>query len=140
MQDVRVTLYDGKDHPVDGKEIAFVTAGKKAFQDAATKAKPIVLEPIVNVELTSPDSAIGDVSGDLSARRGQITGHVSGRGGMITVVGHAPLAELDSLQSRIKSLTGGQGSYTMEFSHYEQVPPNVQHQMAAAHKPEQDEQ
>jgi len=140
MQDVRVTVYDGKNHPVDGKEIAFVTAGKKAFLDAAAKAKPIVLEPIVNVELTAPDSAIGDVSGDLSARRGQITGHVSGRGGMITVVGHAPLAELDSLQSRIKSLTGGQGSYTLEFSHYEQVPPNVQQQMATQHKPEQDEQ
>jgi len=140
LQDIRVTVYDGKNHPVDGKEIAFVAAGKKAFLDAAAKAKPIILEPIVNVELTAPDSAIGDVSGDLSARRGQITGHVSGRGGMITVVGHAPLAELDSLQSRIKSLTGGQGSYTMEFSHYEPVPPHVQQQMAALHKPEQDEQ
>jgi elongation factor G len=140
LQDVRVTVYDGKNHPVDGKEIAFVTAGKKAFLDAAAKARPIVLEPIVNVELTAPDSAIGDVSGDLSARRGQITGHVSGRGGMITVVGHAPLAELDSLQSRIKSLTGGQGSYTLEFSHYEQVPPQVQQRMAAEHHPEQDEQ
>jgi elongation factor G len=140
MQDVRVTVYDGKNHPVDGKEIAFVSAGKKAFLDAASKAKPIVLEPIVNVELTAPDSAIGDVSGDLSARRGQITGHVSGRGGMITVVGHAPLAELDSLQSRIKSLTGGQGSYTLEFSHYEPVPPQIQQKMAAEHHPEQEEQ
>jgi elongation factor G len=140
LQDVRVTVYDGKNHPVDGKEIAFVTAGKKAFLDAASKARPIVLEPIVNVELTAPDSAIGDVSGDLSARRGQITGHVSGRGGMITVVGQAPLAELDTLQSRIKSLTGGQGSYTLEFSHYEQVPPHVQQKMAAEHHPEQDEQ
>ncbi|MDP2788095.1 MAG: elongation factor G [Pseudomonadota bacterium] len=140
MQDVRVTVYDGKNHPVDGKEIAFVMAGKKAFLDAAAKANPIVLEPIVNIELTAPDSAIGDVSGDLSARRGQITGHASGRGGMISVVGHAPLAELDSLQSRIKSLTGGQGSYTLEFSHYEQAPPYIQQQMAALHKPEQDEQ
>jgi elongation factor G len=139
MQDVKVTVYDGKNHPVDGKEIAFVTAGKKAFLDAATKARPIVLEPIVNVELTTPDSSVGDVSGDLSSRRGQITGHVSGRGGMITVVGQAPLAELDNFQSRIKSLTGGQGSYTLEFSHYEQVPPNVQQQLAAQHKPIQDE-
>lgn len=140
MQDVRVTVYDGKNHPVDGKEIAFISAGKKAFLDAALKAKPIVLEPIVNIELTTPDSAIGDVSGDLSARRGQITGHASGRGGMITVVGTAPLAELDSLQSRIKSLTGGQGSYTLEFSHYEPVPPQVQEKMAAKHHPERDEQ
>jgi elongation factor G len=140
MQDIKVTVYDGKNHPVDGKEIAFVTAGKKAFLDAAAKAKPIVLEPIVNVELTTPETAVGDVSGDLSARRGQITGHQTGRGGMITVVGQAPLAELDSFQSRVKSLTGGQGSYTLEFSHYEQVPPQVQQQLAAQFKPEQDEQ
>lgn len=139
MEDVKVTVYDGKNHPVDGKEIAFVTAGKKAFLDAAAKAKPIVLEPIVNVELTTPDSAVGDVSGDLSSRRGQITGHVTGRGGMITVVGQVPLAELDSFQSRVKSLTGGQGSYTLEFSHYEQVPPNVQQQLAAQFKPVQEE-
>jgi elongation factor G len=140
MQDIKVTVYDGKNHPVDGKEIAFITAGKKAFLDAASKAKPIVLEPIVNVELTTPDSAVGDVSGDLSSRRGQITGHVTGRGGMISVVGQVPLAELDSFQSRIKSLTGGQGSYTLEFSHYEQVPPQVQQQLASQFKPEQDEQ
>jgi elongation factor G len=92
------------------------------------------------VELTTPDSAVGDVSGDLSSRRGQITGHVTGRGGMISVVGQVPLAELDSFQSRIKSLTGGQGSYTLEFSHYEQVPPQVQQQLASQFKPEQDEQ
>lgn len=138
MQDIKVTVYDGKNHPVDGKEIAFVTAGKKAFLDAASKAKPIVLEPIVNVELTTPDSAVGDVSGDLSSRRGQITGHVTGRGGMISVVGQVPLAELDSFQSRVKSLTGGQGSYTLEFSHYEQVPPNVQQQLAAQFNPVQE--
>ena len=140
MQDIKVTVYDGKNHPVDGKEIAFVTAGKKAFLEAASKARPIVLEPIVNVELTTPENAVGDVSGDLSSRRGQITGHQTGRGGMISVVGQVPLAELDSFQSRIKSLTGGQGSYTLEFSHYEQVPPNVQQQLAAQFKPEQDEQ
>ena len=139
LEDVKVTVYDGKTHPVDGKEIAFVTAGKKAFLEAAGKARPIVLEPIVNVELTTPENAVGDVSGDLSSRRGQITGHQTGRGGMITVVGQAPLAELDSFQSRVKSLTGGQGSYTLEFSHYEQVPPHVQQQLAAQFKPEQEE-
>ena len=135
LEDVKVTVYDGKTHPVDGKEIAFVTAGKKAFLEAAAKARPIVLEPIVNIELTTPETAVGDVSGDLSSRRGQITGHQTGRGGMITVVGQAPLAELDSFQSRVKSLTGGQGSYTLEFSHYEQVPPPVQQQLAAQFKP-----
>jgi len=140
MQDVRVTVYDGKSHAVDGKEIAFVSAGKKAFQEAAALAHPIVLEPIVNVELTAPEAAIGDVSGDFSGRRGQITGHQSGRGGMLIISGQAPLAELDNLQSRLKALTGGQGSYTLEFSHHEQVPPNVQQLLAAAFKPAQDEQ
>lgn len=140
MQDVRVTVYDGKSHAVDGKEIAFVTAGKKAFLEAAAQARPIVLEPIVHVELTAPEAAIGDVSGDFSGRRGQITGHESGRGGMLIISGQAPLAELENLQSRLKALTGGQGSYSLEFSHHEQVPPNVQQQLAAAFKPEQDEQ
>ena len=139
LEDVKVTVYDGKTHPVDGKEIAFVTAGKKAFLEAAAKARPIVLEPIVDIELTTPESAVGDVSGDLSSRRGQITGHETGRGGMITVVGQAPLAELDTFQSRVKSLPGGQGSYTLEFSHYEQVPPPVQQQLAAQFKPIQEE-
>ncbi len=139
MQDIRVTVYDGKNHPVDGKEIAFITAGKKAFLDAAAKAGPIVLEPIVNVELTAPEAAVGDVSGDLSGRRGQITGHASGRGGMITVVAQVPLAELDGFQSRIKSLTAGQGSYTLEFSHYQAVPPFVQQRLAAQHRPAGDE-
>ncbi|MDD5388756.1 MAG: elongation factor G [Gallionellaceae bacterium] len=141
MQDVRVTVYDGKSHAVDGKEIAFVSAGKKAFQAAAAQARPVVLEPIVQVELTTPEAAIGDVSGDFSARRGQITGHESGRGGMLVVSGQAPLAELENLQSRLKALTGGQGSYSLEFSHHEQVPPNVQQQLAAVFKPaSQDEQ
>ena len=139
MQDIRVTVYDGKTHPVDGKEIAFVTAGRKAFQEAASKARPIVLEPIVHIELTTPEANIGDVSGDLSGRRGHITGHQTGRGGMLTVLGQVPMAELESFQSRIKSLTGGQGSYSLEFSHYDPVPPNVQQQLSAKFKPVQEE-
>ena len=140
LQDIRVTVYDGKNHPVDGKEIAFVTAGKKAFQDAMAKARPIVLEPIVNIELTVPEAYFGDVSGDLSGRRGQITGNQSGRGGMMVLDGQVPLAELDNFQQRLKALTGGQGSYTLELSHYEQVPPPVQQQLAAQFKPVEDEQ
>ena len=140
LQDIRVTVYDGKNHPVDGKEIAFVTAGKKAFQDAMAKAKPIVLEPIVNIELTVPEAYFGDVSGDLSGRRGQITGNQAGRGGMMVLEGQVPLAELDNFQQRLKALTGGQGSYTLELSHYEQVPPPVQQQLAAQFKPVEDEQ
>ncbi|HEX8980423.1 MAG TPA: elongation factor G [Parasulfuritortus sp.] len=140
LQDVRVTVYDGKNHPVDGKEIAFVTAGKKAFLDAMSKARPIVLEPIVNIELTIPEAHFGDVSGDLSGRRGQITGSQAGRGGMMILDGQAPLAELDGFQQRIKALTGGQGSYTLELSHYQEVPANVQQQLAAQFKPVEDEQ
>jgi elongation factor G len=74
MQDIRVTVFDGKHHPVDSKEVAFISAGRKAFLDAVAKAKPIVLEPIVNVEIMCPDSNTGDITGDLSSRRGQVTG------------------------------------------------------------------
>jgi elongation factor G len=139
LQDVRVAVYDGKSHPVDSKEVAFVAAGKKAFIDAIAKAKPILLEPIVNIELNIPESAIGDVSGDLSSRRGQVTGHSPARGGMATVNGRAPLAELDGYHSRLKSLTAGQGSYTLELSHYDPVPPNVQAQLVAQFKPGQED-
>ncbi|MGH8631788.1 MAG: elongation factor G, partial [Burkholderiales bacterium] len=139
VQDVRVTVYDGKSHPVDSKEVAFVAAGRKAFLDASAKARPIVLEPIVNIEVIAPQSAMGDISGDLSSRRGQLNGTDSVSGGMIKLSGRVPLAELNDYGSRLKSLTGGAGSYTIEFSHYEQAPPNIQQQLAAAHKPAQTE-
>ncbi len=139
MQDVRVIVYDGKTHPVDSKEIAFVMAGKKAFLDAVTKAAAIVLEPIVNVELTIPESTIGDVSGDLASRRGQITGHAPSKAGMAVVSGRAPLAELLNFHSRLKSLTSGQGSYTLALSHHDTVPPNVQRQLIEAYKPSTEE-
>ncbi len=134
MQDVRVVVYDGKTHPVDGKEVAFITAGKKAFLDAVMKARPIVLEPIVRIEVTVPEANLGDVTGDISSKRGQVTGTQSGRGGMVTVSGLVPLSELNNYQSRLKSLTGGAGSYSVEFSHYEPVPPHVQQQLVAQHK------
>ncbi|WP_317963350.1 elongation factor G [Methylocaldum szegediense] len=135
MQDVRVIVYDGKAHPVDSKEVAFVAAGKKAFQDAAAKARPIVLEPVVNIEISVPESNIGDVTGDLSARRGQVTGTAPSRSGMTTVSARAPLAELSSYHSRLKSLTAGRGSYTLAFSHYEPVAPHIQQQLMAQYKP-----
>jgi elongation factor G len=139
MQDLRVVVYDGKTHPVDGKEVAFVTAGRKAFLDAVAKASPLVLEPIVNIGLSIPEAMIGDISGDLSARRGQVTGHAPSRGGMAGVAARAPLAELGSYHSRLKALTAGRGSYTLELSHYEPVPPNVQQQLAAQYKPKPEE-
>ncbi len=133
MQDLRVTVYDGKHHPVDSKEIAFVAAGRKAFLDALTKARPIVLEPIVNAEIEAPESHIGDITGDLSARRGQITG-TRGFAGAMIVEGQVPLAELEGYSARLKSMTQGRGAWTMSLSHYEQAPPNLQQQLATEYK------
>jgi elongation factor G len=132
--DVKVVVYDGKHHTVDSKEIAFVTAGKKAFQTAVQAARPTVLEPIVNVEISAPEQFMGDITGDLATRRGHVSGTQSASAGALTVVAQAPLSELASYQSRLNSITGGQGGYTVEFSHYEPVPAAVQHQLASQYK------
>jgi elongation factor G len=134
MQDVRVIVYDGKHHPVDSKEVAFVSAGKKAFLDAVAKAKPIVLEPIVSVEVICPEANTGDIAGDLSSRRGQVTGTAALQPGVIAVSGLAPLVELDGYSARLKSVTGGHGSWSMQLSHYEPAPPNLQQQLANEYK------
>ena len=133
MTDVRVTVYDGKHHSVDSKEIAFITAGRKAFIDAVQKARPIVLEPIVNVEITAPEPNIGDVTGDLSARRGQVSGTRAATSGTLYVLGQAPLAELANYQLRLNAMTGGQGRYTLALSHYEAVPPGIQQVLVSQH-------
>jgi len=130
MQDVRVTVYDGKHHPVDSKEIAFVAAGRKAFLDALNKARPIVLEPIVNLEIEAPESNMGDVTGDLSSRRGQITGTRAMGPGVLVVDGQAPLGELEGYSARLKAMTQGRGAWTMNLSHYEQAPPQLQQKLA----------
>jgi len=135
VQDVRVIVYDGKHHPVDSKEVAFVAAGKKAFLDALSKARPVVLEPIVNVDVYAPAGALGDIAGELSGKRGHVSGNDAGTNGLMKLSARAPLAEMDSFQSRLKSLTGGQGSYTLEFSHYDPAPPNVQTHLASQYKP-----
>jgi elongation factor G len=134
MQDVRVTVYDGKSHPVDSKEVAFVAAGRKAFLDAVGKARPIVLEPIVNIQVNVPEGNIGDVTGDLSSKRGHVGGTQGLASGLVSVMGQVPLSELNGYGSRLKSWSGGQGSYSVEFSHYEPVPPNVQQQLVAQHR------
>jgi elongation factor G len=142
MQDVRVVVYDGKYHPVDSKEVAFVAAGRKAFLDAIGKARPIVLEPIVGMEINCPSEVMGDVTGDLSSRRGQVTGTQTQPAGMLSVNGLAPLAELDGYAARLKSITGGTGAWTMSLSHYEAAPPNLQQQLAteyAKHKRHEEE-
>jgi elongation factor G len=140
MQDVRVIVYDGKHHPVDSKEIAFATAGRKAFLDAILKARPIVLEPIVNIEISAPETNMGDIAGDIAAKRGQISGTQSATAGMVTISGRVPLSELNNYQARLKSVTAGQGSYVIELSHHEPVPPNVQQQLASQYKHVDDEQ
>lgn len=129
VKDVRVIVYDGKAHSVDSKDIAFATAGRKAFIDAVKKAGPIVLEPIVKVEITAPDASMGDITGDLSAKRGQVNATHALLGGGMTVSGMVPLSELNGYQARLNGMTGGQGRYTLELSHYEAVPPSVQHQL-----------
>ncbi|MFT3953619.1 MAG: elongation factor G [Piscinibacter sp.] len=139
VKDVRVVVYDGKSHSVDSKDIAFATAGRKAFVDAVLKARPIVLEPIVKVEIHAPEPAMGDITGDLSAKRGQVSGTQALMGGAIVVNGQVPLSELNGYQARLNGMTGGQGRYTLALSHYEAVPPTVQAQLAAQFKPREDE-
>jgi elongation factor G len=139
VMDVRVIVYDGKHHSVDSKEIAFVTAGKKAFMAAVREAQPAILEPIVNIEITVPEAAMGDITGDLAAKRGQVSGTMNVAGGSIVVRGLVPMSELTGYQSRLNAMTSGQGRYTIELSHYDPVPPNVQHQLAAQHQVKDEE-
>lgn len=129
MQDVKVTVYDGKHHSVDSKEIAFVQAGKKAFLDAVSKASPIVMEPIVDVTFTVPGDCMGGVTGDLAGMRGIVSGTEVVTQNRMEISGQAPLKELQGYHSRLKSLSAGEGSFTMDFSHYARVPPQVQQEL-----------
>jgi elongation factor G len=119
---------------VDSKEIAFVTAGRRALIEAVKAARPLVLEPIVQVEITAPEHSIGDITGDLASRRGQVNGTRSAVPGSLVVQGLAPLAELASYQSRLNAMTAGQGRYTLVLSHYEAVPPHTQTALVGAYK------
>jgi elongation factor G len=135
VHDLRVIVYDGKSHAVDSKDIAFFSAGRKATIDAIHAASPIILEPIVDIEILAPEAAIGDLTGDLSSKRGQVTGTQPRGAGSMSIGGKIPLAELDDYQGRLKSLTAGQGSYSIRFSHYAAVPAATQQQLAAQNKP-----
>ena len=139
IQDVRVIVYDGKHHAVDSKEIAFVAAGKKAFLDAIAKARPQVLEPIVDLEVSAPESHMGDISGGLSSKRARINGTDSLRGGEIVVKAQVPLSELEGYAAELKSITAGRGRYSLDFSHYEPVPAQVQGKLIDAYKPKHEE-
>ncbi len=131
LQDIKVSIYDGKHHPVDSKEVAFRTAGKEAFKDGVLNAKPVLLEPIVNIEVTIPAENVGDITGDLASKRGRVQGQDMLPGNFIVIKAQVPLAEVTQYNSQLKSVTGGRGSYSMSLSHYEIVPPNVQQQIVA---------
>lgn len=140
IHDVRVVVYDGKSHPVDSKEVAFVSAGRKAMLDALSKAKPTILEPIVDVEIVAPDSAMGDITGDLTSRRGQVTGTANMAGGMMIISGTVPLSELDGYAARLNAITQGAGSYSMELAGYAPVPMQRQVELASNyHRKDEDE-
>jgi len=133
LQDIKVSVYDGKHHPVDSKEVAFRAAGKGAFIDAVQKAKPALLEPIVNMEVTAPAENMGDITGDLAGKRGRVLGQDMLPGNLVVIKAQVPLAEVTQYNSQLKSVTGGRGSYSMTLSHYEVVPSNVQQQIVAAY-------
>ncbi len=139
LQDVRVIVYDGKHHSVDSKEVAFVAAGRRAFQNAFRDAAPIVLEPIVHLEVTTPSQSTGDITADLATRRGRISGNSTLAGRQARISALVPLAEISDYQSRLKSLTGGEGTYTMELSHYDPVPSRKQQELMKAWKTVEEE-
>ena len=134
LQDVRVIVHDGKHHSVDSKEIAFMQAGKRAFISAVQSASPIVMEPVVDVSVVVPENCMGDVAGDLSGMRGSVKGTNVLASGRLEVLGQAPLKEVQDYHSRLNSLSGGEGSFTMTVSHYAPVPALDQQELVKAHR------
>ena len=141
MHGIRVSVYDGKYHAVDSKEVAFIKAGRRAFIDAVQKARPVLLEPVVHMEITVPADLIGEISSDMSGRRGRIHGTDMLPGGLAVVTAEAPLSEVMAYAGQLKSMTGGVGTYTMEYSHDEPAPATVQAEVVSAfggHEEEED--
>ncbi len=138
MQDIRVIVYDGKHHPVDSKEVAFVAAGKKAFFDAVEKAQAIILEPIMQIIITAPNASMGDLTGDIASRRGRINSSNALANGWVEINALAPLSELQDYESTLKSITGGEGSFTMTFSHYDPLPSQIQKRLAEERRKEKE--
>src|SRR5262249_12138647 len=124
--DVEVEVFFGKDHPVDSSEQAFKTAAANAFRKAFEAARPVLLEPIVSLEVTVPSAKFGDITADLPTRRAHITGMEALPGNLQVIQAAAPLSEVLRYATDLKSMTGGHGSYTMEYKSYEPVPPNIQ--------------
>jgi elongation factor G len=122
--DFSVSLYDGKHHPVDSKEIAFKTAGREAIKKAVRAAKPKLLEPIVNLTVVAPSRHMGDITGDLNGRRGRVVG-MDSQGDMQVIKAQIPMAEVQTYPAVLRSMTAGEGSYSIEFSHYDVVPNEI---------------
>jgi elongation factor G len=139
VQDVRVIVYDGKHHPVDSKEVAFISAGKRAFQIAVREAGPVVLEPVVRIEVTAPSDATGHITGDLATRRGRVSGNSALGGQRTRISALVPLAEISDYQARLKSLTGGEGTFTMDLSHYDPVPARKQQELTKGYRGDAEE-
>ena len=131
--DLKVDFYDGKQHPVDSKDIAFQMAGKQAFREAFMDAQPCLLEPILNIEIRVPDNFMGDVMGDMSSRRGKIIG-MDAEGESQLIRAQAPQSEMYQYSTALRSLTGGRGIHSEEFSHYEEVPRDMETKVVAAAK------
>ncbi|MFV0445963.1 MAG: elongation factor G [Planctomycetaceae bacterium] len=132
IQDVAVELFFGKDHPVDSNETAFKTAASLCLREVFNQARPVLLEPIVELEISVPSDKIGEITSDLNARRGRMEGMEEMTGGLTLIKAHAPLAEVMTYARALSSITGGQGSFTLNFGHYEIVPPNEQQKIVAA--------
>ena len=130
MHDIKVTVYDGMSHSVDGKDIAFQTAGKKAFQGAVASAGPVILEPVLSMDITVPADAMGAITGDLSSRRGKILGTEHRSGGRVKLHAEAPLAEVLEYEATLKSITGGAGQCVMSLNCYQKVPEYTQKRLA----------
>jgi elongation factor G len=137
MVDFRAAVYDGKDHPVDSSELAFKIAGSLAFKEGMEQARPTLLEPIMNVEIAVPDDNTGDVLGDLNSRRGRTLG-MEKKGSLTIIRAQVPMAEMLSYEPALTSMTGGRGSFHMEYSHYEEVPTHLQQKIIAARKAEKE--
>jgi len=133
--DFRVTVFDGSYHDVDSNELSFKLAGSLAFKDAMTRARPTILEPIMNVEVYAPADFAGDLMGDLNGRRGRIAG-MDTRGTMTVIKAQVPMAEMLTYEQHLTSATGGRGTYHMEYSHYEEVPQHLQAKIISAAKAE----
>jgi elongation factor G len=136
--DFRVTVTDGSYHDVDSSEMAFRLAGRLAFRDGMTRARPTILEPIMNVEVYAPSDFAGDLMGDLNSRRGRIAG-MDTRGASTVIRATVPMAEMLTYEQTLTSTTGGRGSYHMEFSHYDEVPGHLHNKIIAASKAERGE-